>query len=365
MAEDKAYGVYIPAMVLRCSELSDGAKLLFGDIAALAKRDGYCFAGNAHFVKIKKCGLATISRWMEELKSNGFIVCEIDKSKGNARKIYLGAILKSDNTPSDLFPDLGIAILENENRVTEISPKTSIAIPKTDNTLSSNSRIPILINEVHKETINNTEVKETMKEKKNLAANAAPPEQLFETEQISKPVEPPRSETVAHTICVEIWMQFYKSESLILPSWKGKEGGAEGLALKEIIAAILPLAKDKIAEPAFVGKELDSLMIGTEPFDLSRLTAKSIANADYDILARQTCLIFCYILNASKKVDPFFTKNLKLRFLNSNLGSILKELKNGKPATTTAKPKGFVAPTADQHAEADRITSSPGYKPRF
>lgn len=74
-----AYWAVIPASVRYNENLSNGAKLLYGEISALCNREGYCWANNMYFSKLYKKETRTIQRWLEQLEGEGFIAAEYDK----------------------------------------------------------------------------------------------------------------------------------------------------------------------------------------------------------------------------------------------------------------------------------------------
>ena len=69
------YYAIIPAGV-RYSAIKPNAKLLYGEITALANKKGYCFATNKYFAELYSVNKNTISLWVKELKDYGFI--EVD-----------------------------------------------------------------------------------------------------------------------------------------------------------------------------------------------------------------------------------------------------------------------------------------------
>ena len=69
------YYAIIPAGV-RYSAIKPNAKLLYGEITALANKKGYCFATNKYFAELYSVNKNTISLWIKELKEFGFI--EVD-----------------------------------------------------------------------------------------------------------------------------------------------------------------------------------------------------------------------------------------------------------------------------------------------
>ena len=75
------YYAIIPATV-RYSKLKPNTKLLYGEITALASKEGYCFASNRYFANLYDVTKNTISSWISDLKKEGFITVMIVK-EGN------------------------------------------------------------------------------------------------------------------------------------------------------------------------------------------------------------------------------------------------------------------------------------------
>jgi len=99
MVKDKdrqGYYCVIPWKLLTDKAIPSSAKLIYGEISALANREGFCWASNEHFGKT--FGLkanTTISRLINLLKDANYIYVDIDRKAGNKRRIYLqGPIIK-------------------------------------------------------------------------------------------------------------------------------------------------------------------------------------------------------------------------------------------------------------------------------
>ena len=82
------YGI-IPANVRYSNDVCNGAKLLYCELTALAKQEGYCWATNAYFAKLYNNSNDTISRWISELKTAGFVDVEVDNKAGGLRRIWI------------------------------------------------------------------------------------------------------------------------------------------------------------------------------------------------------------------------------------------------------------------------------------
>jgi len=67
-----SYYAVIPATV-RYAKISPNAKLLYGEISALANKEGCCWATNSYFSRLYEVDTRTIRRWLSELKKKQFI----------------------------------------------------------------------------------------------------------------------------------------------------------------------------------------------------------------------------------------------------------------------------------------------------
>jgi len=99
--EQPNYYSIIPANVRYDKRLKANEKLLYGEITSLANAKGYCYASNGYFAELYDASTETISRWISNLKKLGYIDFEIDKKKGNTRKIYISDVLTEKSIPID------------------------------------------------------------------------------------------------------------------------------------------------------------------------------------------------------------------------------------------------------------------------
>ena len=83
------YYSIIPANIRYDNDLKANEKLLYGEITALANKEGYCWASNNYFAELYDVSRRSIINWINHLEKRGYIYKEIDKSKGNKRKIYI------------------------------------------------------------------------------------------------------------------------------------------------------------------------------------------------------------------------------------------------------------------------------------
>lgn len=101
----KSYYAIIPANVRYNKNLTDGAKLLYGEITALCNEKGYCWATNGYFSELYGVTKVTISRWIKSLIDHGYIKSELKYKRGTKEidnryiQICNDPINKNDNTP--------------------------------------------------------------------------------------------------------------------------------------------------------------------------------------------------------------------------------------------------------------------------
>lgn len=98
--ENRSYFAIIPANVRYDKEISANAKLLYGEVTALCNEKGYCWASNEYFSKLYGVEKRTISRWVSELTSKGYLQIRIlYKSTGEVEKRIL-------TLPQLVFPQI-------------------------------------------------------------------------------------------------------------------------------------------------------------------------------------------------------------------------------------------------------------------
>jgi len=93
-ARKPAYYAVIPAQVRYDEALRPNAKLLYGELTALAGSDGYCWATNQYFANLYGLAVSTISDLIKSLEQRGYIKIEMaSNSKGTERRIYAGSFM--------------------------------------------------------------------------------------------------------------------------------------------------------------------------------------------------------------------------------------------------------------------------------
>lgn len=89
------YYAIIPATVRYDKKLKPAEKLLYGEITALANKNGYCFAQNRYFAELYDVSIGTVSKWISHLQKLGYILIIIERNEKNeiiSRKIYINDI---------------------------------------------------------------------------------------------------------------------------------------------------------------------------------------------------------------------------------------------------------------------------------
>lgn len=94
------YYAIIPANVRYDKDLSQGAKLLYGEITALSNEKGYCWAGNSYFAELYGKGKSTIARWIQQLEDKGYITREIIYKKGSREIESRHIKIRNENAPT-------------------------------------------------------------------------------------------------------------------------------------------------------------------------------------------------------------------------------------------------------------------------
>lgn len=80
--EQPNYYAVIPANVRYDKEITDKAKLLYGEIAALCNKNGVCTASNAYFASLYDVNTTTISTLINTLVKRGYLESEIIYKEG-------------------------------------------------------------------------------------------------------------------------------------------------------------------------------------------------------------------------------------------------------------------------------------------
>lgn len=132
------YYAVIPAIVRYDKDLTDKAKLLYGEITCLCNKEGYCFATNNYFSNLYNCTPRAIQFTLSKLQEKGYIKIIIENNY--QRKIYLTNALRyekiftpphennfiggyeknfTNNNIKYNIDDLFILIINNSNKISE------------------------------------------------------------------------------------------------------------------------------------------------------------------------------------------------------------------------------------------------------
>lgn len=76
------YYAVIPANVRYDKDLTANAKLLYGEISALAQKDGVCYATNKYFAELYNVSQVSISKWINSLVDKKYINFKIIYKEG-------------------------------------------------------------------------------------------------------------------------------------------------------------------------------------------------------------------------------------------------------------------------------------------
>jgi hypothetical protein len=124
-----SYFAVIPANVRYDKNLEPNAKLLYGEISALANIQGFCFSGNKYFSDLYDVDIRTIKRWISNLEKLGYIKI-VHEKKGirTLRKMYLFEVFQKMFTEGQKCHGVG----DKNVRQTDIYNNTSSNIVCVD-----------------------------------------------------------------------------------------------------------------------------------------------------------------------------------------------------------------------------------------
>lgn len=90
--EHPNYYAIIPVTVRYDTNLKSAERLLYGEITALANKNGYCFAQNKYFADLYNVTLISVSRWISHLQELGYIKTDVIRNENKeiiSRNIYI------------------------------------------------------------------------------------------------------------------------------------------------------------------------------------------------------------------------------------------------------------------------------------
>ena len=140
--EQPNYYAIIPATVRYDTNLKYAEKLLYGEITALANKNGYCYAQNKYFADLYNVTAVSVSRWISHLQELVYTKTEVIRNENKeivSRNIYIAdipyyqknqypyipkskeginKIVKGNNIKSNI-DDLFYLIINNSNEIPE------------------------------------------------------------------------------------------------------------------------------------------------------------------------------------------------------------------------------------------------------
>lgn len=98
----RAFWSVIPATVLDDMSIPANAKILYGVLSSLMRREGYCWPSNAQLAEAMHCSEDVVKRWVSALAEAGHIRVRIEPNRKVGGKIrYISPVLAEPSiTPS-------------------------------------------------------------------------------------------------------------------------------------------------------------------------------------------------------------------------------------------------------------------------
>lgn len=108
----KSYYAIIPANIRYDKKLTANAKLLYGEITALANEKGYCWASNSYFAELYGVTTVSISKWVNQLAEKRYVKTQIIYAEGSKeikeRRIYVATPIKEKFNTSQTKVNEGV-----------------------------------------------------------------------------------------------------------------------------------------------------------------------------------------------------------------------------------------------------------------
>ena len=251
-------GVFIPANIWLSQELIPSEKMLLGEIDALSKESGWCYASRKHFCEWLQCSLPNVSYYVEKLERLGFL--EVDRKPGERSKMRVvnsrfyekrQAVNGTDGVVNGTDPKYKY-IDKNKNKKKEkLAPQAAVHITTHTPTEFENIRI------VEGQTFDleeKTNLEPITPAAGNLSAVNIPPD--FPNEQYRKPrTQKPAGNTTA-AVCAEIKtpevLDFFHAIHAAWGEWtdyKRRERKGTYKSAKSEAATITELANEVNCDP--------------------------------------------------------------------------------------------------------------------
>lgn len=161
--ERPSYYAIIPAEVRYDKNLSPNAKLLYGEITALASKTGECYSTNKYFANLYDLSQVSVSRLIKSLADNGYITIKTTY-KGGTKEIdkrYI-QICKEGINKNDNYP-LNKNVKENNtSNINNTSINNTPYNPPKEDCKKENTKTTY--NQILDDLVKDNDVKETLKE---------------------------------------------------------------------------------------------------------------------------------------------------------------------------------------------------------
>ncbi len=152
MENKKGYYAIIPANVRYDESLTPNAKLLYGEITALCNEKGFCWANNKYFAELYKVSKVSISKWISQLKSSGYVNIEIIYNEGS--KEILNRYIRILNDPiKEKLKDNNTLINSTMNNIIDrnrIEKKKLYKLKKKENKIKYRTNVTLKEKEFNK-----------------------------------------------------------------------------------------------------------------------------------------------------------------------------------------------------------------------
>ena len=83
--EQPNYYAIIPATVRYDTNLKYAEKLLYGEITALANKNGYCYTQNKYLADLYHVTAVSVSRWISHLQGRGYIETKVIRNENKCK----------------------------------------------------------------------------------------------------------------------------------------------------------------------------------------------------------------------------------------------------------------------------------------
>lgn len=217
--ERPSYYAIIPAVVRYDTDLTPNTKLMYGEITALANKNGYCNAGNEYFAGLYEVHKMTISKWISQLRSKGYINVDLIYKKGTKsieeRRIIINGIPISEKV--DTY---------KQNEIYPISEKTEDNNTSINTTSNNKEKIYKKEKYYENENLNNLFIEYLELRKKLKAVNS---DRAIKTLlNILKDYDDETKSNLIEKSIVNSWKSIYpkneiKKTDTKLPEWFDKE----------------------------------------------------------------------------------------------------------------------------------------------